>query len=1061
MLGHLEQRFQGSQAIMQVRALWSGLLALVLALSACSGGGGGGGTVSNPVPTISSLTPTTAPQSGAAFTLTVSGSSFIEGSQVHWGQASLTTTYGSTTSLSVLVRPENLSSMGTVAVTVVNPAPGGGSSNSVNFTIGRAAPGISSLLPASVMVNGQKFTLTVNGSGFEPASIVEWNGSPLSTSYGGETALTADVPSSNLTSSRSIPITVANPSGDGGTSKSMTFSVLDPATYLRTVNLSAYNIVWDSTHAHLYASVTDTPSDTSPFGATGHSIVAVEPMLGSAGSPVTVGNGPDPLAISSDNNFLYTGLDRDGKIIRLNLPSLSIDSSFSQQFPSDPNNGQELALSLSAAPQNPREVAAVLGTYSILPNNLYGIEVFQDGVAGSPTGTYIYPTVQSDIEWGADDATLFVGNAETTRYDLKVIGVGQSGKLTETARYESLFETFGNAHFEKNSGLLYLDGGWVVDPATGNTITVFDLTPLVGYFNSEDNFFSPLCIPDNNLGIVFYLGQTYSQVLSSTGATVLAFDIKTRKLLRTLDVPGVTGHPKNFIRWGDDGLAFTTETNLYPATMESGPLYLLDGNFVTPAAVPSSSTGTTASASPHEQSINPQSAAAGGSGFTLAVAGNDFTPSTTVIWNSVALVTTFQSPTALQASVSAADLALAGNVSISLKDSASGLTSTNALTFTVLPASLGSTSIIPVNLSSMNLAWDPHSGRLYLPVLSSDPMYGNSVVAVDPTTGKVTHSAIVMSDPFALSLTDDGAYVYSGFLVANSLTRLSLPNLDSAYSWTLPSDSKWGPVWAYDIQTQPGKQETAAVSFGLSNLDPPLEGGGLTIYDDGQPRSQQPAPSYLDFGFLQWGAGGNVLYSMDTSSYLTGLDVNPSGFGSTTAYSVSLGPAGSRAHYDAASGYLYSDSGEVYDPVARAFKGTFASSGLLAVDSSLNRVFILGETTATNGSTSIAIQSFDKTTLAPVGSIDLPTLSGTPIGFVRWGGNGLAILTYGDFPIYGNFSLGGLNGILYILSDSTFVSANSLPGNSHLAFTPLHGFSRSVGQILRMHQLQMHPRVNH
>jgi len=89
----------------------------------------------NPVPVISSLSPPSAAAGGAAFTLTVNGSSFITASTVHWNGTLLTTTYSSATKLTAAVPAPDIASAGTASVTVVNPTPGGGTSNAATFTI--------------------------------------------------------------------------------------------------------------------------------------------------------------------------------------------------------------------------------------------------------------------------------------------------------------------------------------------------------------------------------------------------------------------------------------------------------------------------------------------------------------------------------------------------------------------------------------------------------------------------------------------------------------------------------------------------------------------------------------------------------------------------------------------------------------------------------------------------------------------------------------------------------------------------------------------------------------
>ena len=89
----------------------------------------------NPVPTVTSLNPSSATAGGAAVTLTVNGTNFVNGSTVRWNGNSRTTTYVSGIQLTTAITAGDIAAAGTFPVTVVNPAPGGGTSNEVNFTV--------------------------------------------------------------------------------------------------------------------------------------------------------------------------------------------------------------------------------------------------------------------------------------------------------------------------------------------------------------------------------------------------------------------------------------------------------------------------------------------------------------------------------------------------------------------------------------------------------------------------------------------------------------------------------------------------------------------------------------------------------------------------------------------------------------------------------------------------------------------------------------------------------------------------------------------------------------
>lgn len=67
------------------------------------------------------------------------------------------------------------------------------------------------LIPASAAPGGPGFTLTVNGTGFVPGSVINWNGNPRSTAFINPSQLQASVPPSDVTTARTAWVTVSNP----------------------------------------------------------------------------------------------------------------------------------------------------------------------------------------------------------------------------------------------------------------------------------------------------------------------------------------------------------------------------------------------------------------------------------------------------------------------------------------------------------------------------------------------------------------------------------------------------------------------------------------------------------------------------------------------------------------------------------------------------------------------------------------------------------------------------------------------------------------------------------
>ena len=94
----------------------------------------------SPTPVLGGISPGYTNAGGAAFTLTVTGTNFVNGSTVYWGTSALTTTFGSASQLTAQVPAADIATGGVIVeITVVTPAPGGGTSASFQFEVDSAS----------------------------------------------------------------------------------------------------------------------------------------------------------------------------------------------------------------------------------------------------------------------------------------------------------------------------------------------------------------------------------------------------------------------------------------------------------------------------------------------------------------------------------------------------------------------------------------------------------------------------------------------------------------------------------------------------------------------------------------------------------------------------------------------------------------------------------------------------------------------------------------------------------------------------------------------------------
>jgi hypothetical protein len=324
---------------MSPKRLWH-FLAITVAQASIAGCYGVGpaskqGPPPNPLPTVSSLSPTSVTVGGAAFTLTVNGTNFIASSTVQWNGSARSTTFVSSTQLQAQIAASDIASATAVAVTVSTPPPGGGISGSATFTADNPAPAISSLSPNSSPAGGAAFSLTVTGTNFVSSSLIQWNGSARATTFLSSTKLQAAISTADISAAGSASVTVSNSSPGGGTSSALSFmitqtppaiAVLSPssavaagASFTMTVTgtnfVSSSVVQWNGS-----ARTTTFVSSTSLQAAISAADIAPAGL-----SKVTVSNPPANGGLSAPSTFFVgTSGAANFAVIILNQPTQDI-----------------------------------------------------------------------------------------------------------------------------------------------------------------------------------------------------------------------------------------------------------------------------------------------------------------------------------------------------------------------------------------------------------------------------------------------------------------------------------------------------------------------------------------------------------------------------------------------------------------------------------------------------------------------------------------------------------------------------------------------------------------
>lgn len=183
-------------------------------------------------PAITSLTPSSGLQGQTISTMTITGSALSGATSVNFTPSTGITVSGISSSANQVVATVAISGSATTGQRNVSVTVGGVPSNSLPFTIGSTnpLPAIFSINPDNRTAGTGAFTLTVNGSGFLPASVVRVNGSNRVTNFVSSAQLTAQITAADTATAGPATIKVFNPAPGGGESTGITLTINPLAT---------------------------------------------------------------------------------------------------------------------------------------------------------------------------------------------------------------------------------------------------------------------------------------------------------------------------------------------------------------------------------------------------------------------------------------------------------------------------------------------------------------------------------------------------------------------------------------------------------------------------------------------------------------------------------------------------------------------------------------------------------------------------------------------------------------------------------------------------------------
>ena len=335
----------------------------------------------------------------------------------------------------------------------------------------------------------------------------------------------------------------------GGSDRYSTKSSAAPpaaTTTIRIFQLAANDIVYDKAGQKLYTSI------PSSFGGTGNSIIPINPATLVPGSPIWMGSEPGRMAITDDGKFLYTALNGSGSIRRLDLLSQTPGQQFAlgnqltsgAQIPTI--EGPYYARDLELLPGRNDSVVAV--RYFPCCSGSFGVAAYRDGVK--------LPVNSDPIDLWSTFSLTSSSNASV------LYGIGLSGDflkftvddngvtLARVTPWFNLINAGNGTDVVFADGRIYTTNGLVIDP---------EIPKIVGNFSFPTPSTVSGFVPDPATGRLYVLtSNAFCGPNCTWTAIIYAFDLNTLSLIDSIEVPGLMGFPRSFIRWGANGFAFRT-----------------------------------------------------------------------------------------------------------------------------------------------------------------------------------------------------------------------------------------------------------------------------------------------------------------------------------------------------------------------------------------------------------------------------------------------------------------------------------------------------------------------
>jgi hypothetical protein len=755
------------------------------------------------------------------------------------------------------------------------------------------------------------------------------------------------------------PVRIRIADQEGHSSDSQPFDVM------RIVPIESADLVFDPRRGQIYASV------VANAGLWSNRIVAIDPNTGEVIRSVRVGGDPKQLAMTSGQEFLYAALDANGSVAKVDLDTFGV----TQEFALGRTNATDKLFATDIETVKGRPELLVVSRHRQTIPGFAGVAVYENGIP---------LPVQSGSDRGANliepssDPNIFFGLGTEGDFKFRWLRLGADG-IRETEIGPGLTEPYQRGELRSEGDLVVWSSGEVIDGARKQ---------IEGSFQTQG---SPC--PDAALNRVFFLEPSR---LFLRDYRLAAYELKRFTKVGESRLPVIFSDVGNLTRWGTNGLAFNSASNLV----------IVRSKFLVPTEPSAdlsvkieSSAAAVKVGEPFKfiaRATNNSANAARNVALTLSDSAPGFfvdysASSSEVSWlvgGFVLTIPELAAHTAAELEVSLLPT-VAGtvfaNATVSSTSIDSNPTNDFAACSTVVTFDSEPNSVHEVSVTAKSMVADPLRGLIW--ISTTNEFIGRAIVSLNPTNGAVSEPIVLKAEPAQLAISRNGRYLYAILKNAPEVQRIDLNTRQPDLRIPVGVTTNNIPCFGEDIEVLDGDGTSIIVSRRAGSA-----GGlpqGLAVFDGAVQRPETTAAT-LVANRIEATAATNVFVGYDSLTpkhWLSRFFVDANGVHVDDMPPKAIGGSSYgypeiRANH---SDEIVTRNDTVFNAATLNAKGTMGppyAFGYPIVDLANNRIFKLSGYKA---------WSFDANTLEPLNEWNFGGQQADPTAAVRWGDDGFAI----------------------------------------------------------------------